>query len=324
MNPASKLLPLTVVVALLASGCARDGYYYDRNEEYRDARMTEPLDLPESRQPGRYQDAMPVPSASSDFLASDDEFEAPRPLALATGRQEEDAFVEMRDAGADRWLLVNAAPANVWPRLQGFVEQRGLQVTALDPASGRIETDQAVLRVRQGLRGNTSEVRCENVAATAGAPAPYDQCLTALNSYLTSMGAQEQSVSLAAQNLSRNDRVRLENQAGEWQLLLSLGLDRAWSELHYQLENSFDSETRQLVDQNRSTGEFLVDYAPRDADRGGFLGFFEGDAPVRRYRLQVDNAGPESTRVTVAPTDGEPLSSAESRELLDALATALR
>ena len=46
MNPASKLLPLTVVVALLASGCARDGYYYDRNEEYRDARMTEPLVLP--------------------------------------------------------------------------------------------------------------------------------------------------------------------------------------------------------------------------------------------------------------------------------------
>lgn len=324
MNPASKLIPLTVVVALLASGCARDGYYYDRNEEYRNARMTEPLNLPESRQPGRYQDAMPVPRANSDFLASSEEFDAPRPQPLAASRQGEEAFVEMREAGADRWLLVNAAPASVWPRLQGFVEQRGLEVTTLDPANGRIETDQAVLRVRQGLRGNTSEVRCENLAASAGAASAYDQCLAALNGYLTSMGAQDQSVSLAAQTLSRNDRVRLENQAGEWYLLLSLGFDRAWSELHYQLENSFDSETRQLVDQNRSTGELLVDYAPRNADRGGFLGFFEGDAPVRRYRLQVESAGPESTRVNVAPADGEPLSNGEARELLDALATALR
>lgn len=324
MNPALKLIPLTVAIALMASGCARDGYYYDRNEEYRSAQMTEPLTLPATREATRYQDAMPVPRANSDFLA-EGEFEAPRPQALAASRQGEQAFVEEREAGEDRWLLVNAAPASVWPRLQGFVDQRGLAVTALDPASGRIETDQAVLSVRQGLRGNTSEVRCAQPGVVSGASASsHAQCLAALNSYLSSMGGQEQSVSLAAQTLSRDDRVRLENQGGEWQLLLALGFDRAWSELFYQLENEFSGENRQLIDQNRSAGEFLVEYAPRGADEGGFFGFFGSDAQTRRYRLMVDGRGQNTTRVRVASADDQPVSDSDARELLDTLATTLR
>ncbi|MEC9482032.1 MAG: outer membrane protein assembly factor BamC [Halomonas sp.] len=322
MKPALKLIPLTVAIALLASACSRDGYYYDRNEEYRSARMTEPLVLPESRQQSRYQDAMPVPRASSDFFA-EDEFEAPRPRALAAARQDtQAAFVEDRQVGADHWLLVNAAPASVWPRLQGFVEQRGLAITALDPSRGRIETGQAVLSVRQGLRNETSEVRCQN-PGTIGATAPHEPCLTALSSYLASEGDQAQSVSLAAQNLSRDDRVRLENQAGNWQLLLSLGFERAWPELRYQLEN-FEGEGLRLVDQNRSSGEFLVEYAPGEAGDDGFFGLFGTDAASQAYRLLVDEPSQGMTRVRVAPAGDAPAEGSAARELLDTLASTLR
>lgn len=319
MTPVLKLIPLTVAIALLASGCGRDGYYYDRNEEYRAAEMTEPLRLPETRQASHYQDAMPVPQANSDFL-TEGEFDAPRPQPLAGSRQGEQRFVEEREAGADRWLLVNAAPASVWPRLQAFVEQRGLTVTGLDASRGYIETEQAVLSVRQGLRGNTSEVRCEN----AGVSGAYAQCLSALNGYLAASGEQDQSVSLAAQNLSRNDRVRLENSAGEWQLLLAVGAERAWSELLYQLENDFGGDGRGLVDQNRSRGEFLIEYTPRNAEEGGFLGFFGDEEQARRYRLLVDEPSQGTTRVRVAAADDAPLDGGEARELLDTLAATLR
>lgn len=317
MNPVFKWMPLILATALVVSGCGRSGYYYDRNDEYRDAHLTQPLTLPDTRQLNRYQDAMPVPPASSDFLAQGD-FDAPRPQPLTGGNQSEQKFVEQREAGADRWLLVNTAPAAIWPRLQAFVAQRGLETRALNAAQGRIETDQATLSVRQGLRGNTSEVRCETAMA-----ADEPQCLSALNSYLTSYAQEQQSVSLAAQNLSRDDRVRLENAGGAWQLLMALGFDRAWSELFYQLENNFDGKGNKLIDQNRSTGEFLVEYTPRD-EGGGFFGLFSGDAEPQQYRLLVDEASPGRTRVRVAATDDESLNGSDVRELLDTLAATLR
>jgi len=316
MRPVFKWMPLAIGAALIISGCGRDGYYYNRNEEYRSARMTEPLQLPETIDPRRYQNAMPVPDANSDFMASG-EFEVPRPEPLAVSGQGDGRFVELREAGNDRWLLVSAAPASVWPLMQGFVEAHGLQVTALDAASGRIETPQAVLRVRQGLRGNTSEVRCEGPAAANG------QCLRAVQGYLSAVGEEERSVSLAAQNLSRVDRVRLENQQGEWQLWLALDFARAWSELRYQLENNFGDEGRQLLDQNRSAGEFLVEYAPGD-DGDGFFGLFDDDAEPQRYRLLVTDAGANATRVSVVSADDSPLAHGEARELLDSLAATLR
>ena len=133
MRPLFKWMPPVIAAMLVLSGCGGDGYYYDRNEEYRDARMTEPLDLPETRAERRYQNAMPVPDANSDFLASG-EFEAPRPQSLAAATQGDERFVELREAGDDRWLLVSAAPASVWPQLQSFTEDHGLDVTALEKA----------------------------------------------------------------------------------------------------------------------------------------------------------------------------------------------
>lgn len=317
MNPALKLIPLTVAIALLISGCGRDGYYYDRNEEYRSAQLAEPLRLPETRQASRYQDAMPVPRANSDFLA-EGEFDAPRPQPLSIRQQGEQRFVEAREAGGERWLLVNATPASVWPRLQTFVAQQGHEIVTLDASRGRIETAQATFSVRQGLRGNTSEIRCQEAAATA------TRCLGALEDYLAATGGQGKSVSLAAQTLSRDERVRLENRNGEWQLLLALGFERAWSELFYQLENTFVGDGRELLDQNRSRGEFLIEYTPRGADTGGFFGFFGGKEQARRYRLQVDEPSPGMTRVRVAAADDQPLSDSNARELLDTLAATLR
>ena len=316
MNPVFTWMPLIVVAVVALSGCSRDGYYYDRSDEYQTAEMSQPLDLPDARRSSRYQNAMPVPDARNDFSAEGD-FEVPRPQPLAGSREADLAYVELREAGDDRWLLVNASPGSVWPQLQGFVESRGLTASTLDASQGRIVTEEADFQVRQGLRSGTSEVRCTVPTAAGG------QCLTALQGYLDSRSEQAGGVSLAAQSLSQEQRIRLLKRDDRWQLQLALGIDRAWSELQYQLSNNFTGEGRKLVDRNRSAGDFLIDYTPREED-GGWFDWFGGDAEPRRYRLHVASAGAGESLVTVAAADGESLGDSEARAVLDALASTLR
>ena len=85
MKPVLKWMPLVLCSSLVLSGCGlfQDGYYYDRNDEYQNAKMTQPLDLPASRNQVRYQDSMPVPQADSDFASTEAMDDAPRPQPAA-------------------------------------------------------------------------------------------------------------------------------------------------------------------------------------------------------------------------------------------------
>ncbi|WP_110649832.1 outer membrane protein assembly factor BamC [Salinicola peritrichatus] len=317
MKPILKWMLLMLCSSLALAGCGlfQDGNYYDRNDEYRNAKMSEPLQLPDSRNPIRYQDSMPVPQADSDFMASEADGDAPRPQPLAASQGDDQPYVELREAGSERWLLINAAPASVWPRLQGFAVDHGVNTTAIDAANGRIQTAQGALSLRQGLRSGTSEVRCD-IGGSA-------QCLSAVKAYLEANGGADSGVSLAAQPLDQNERVKLLNRQGHWQLDLALDAERAWSELLYQLQN-FDAERLKLVDQNRSAGQFYVDYRPLDADSGGWFDWFGDDNDgFQHYRLQLDSDA-ATTTLTVSDPDGGEVPGAAARELLDAIAATLR
>lgn len=317
MKPILKWMPLMLCSSLVLSGCGlfQDGYYYDRDAEYRDAKMAEPLQLPDSGNALRYQDSMPVPQADSDFIASQADDDAPRPQPLASGQGDDQPYVESRQAGSERWLLVNAAPASVWPRLQGFATDHGINATSANAASGRIDTAQGSLSLRQGLRNGTSEVRCDIGGSS--------QCLSSVKAYLEANGGGDTGVSLAAQPLDQNERVKLRNRDGGWELDLALDGERAWTELLYQLQNGFDDGRLELTDQNRSTNRFYVDYRPLDADDGGWFNWFGDDDNYQHYRLQLSASG-ASTVVSATDPDGKAVPAAAARELLDAIASTLR
>lgn len=111
MNSALKWMPLAAVIALATAGCARDGFYDDRNIDYVEAQRSAPLSLPASRDEQRYRDAMPVPQATGTLRRDGERFRAPSPERLATGRAVERDFVERREVGDDRWLVVGPTPA---------------------------------------------------------------------------------------------------------------------------------------------------------------------------------------------------------------------
>ena len=322
MNSALKWMPLVAAIALAASGCARDGYYHDRNIDYAEASGSSPLILPETRNPNRYRDAMPVPEAADAFRAPDGRFRAPSPQPLAAGRAAERDFVERRDIGRDSWLVIGADPGTVWPQLEDFARTRGLPVTASDTSRGVIETPQARLSVRQGLRAGDSEVRCDRNGA------PVATCLEEMERFFGARSASASSSSLAAQRLAGEERLRLEQQGDAWRVLVPLDIDRTWAELSHQLQQDFTvEERRELLDGNPAAHDFLISYMTQsERNRNPLQIIFSPDVRQmsQQIRLVLESAGPEQTVLRAENASERAFTPEDQRELLERVSGLLR
>lgn len=321
MNPALKWMPLVVSIALVTAGCARDGYYHDRNIDYVDAQQSQPLRLPDSRDTSRYRDAMPVPEARGEFVASEERFRAPRPDSVARGGQRD--FVETRESGSDRWLLVNADVSDVWTRLEEFSRRQGLNVTDNQPERGILATSEATFNVQPGIRTGSSEVRCEQGGTT------HTECLVALNQYLSAESQTASASALASQRAQQQqETVRLERSDDSWALLLATDISRAWAEMEYQLGRNFTQENRELLlESDPDSRDFLIEYmTASERNRGVFSIVFSADVSqsAQWLRLSLDQAPSGETRVQVVNESDRALSADDARELLDRVAALLR
>ncbi len=321
MNSALKWLPLVAVMAL--AGCARDsGYYHDRNVDYAEATTAPALNLPESRDPQRYRDAMPVPQAAGDFRAADGRFRAPSPQALGAGRGMERDFVERRGIGRDAWLVVGADPGAVWPQLEDFARTRGLGIQASDSSRGVIETSQARLSVRQGLRAGDSEVRCDQQGAPVGA------CLDALEEYFGARSATASASSLAAQRLAGEARLSLEQRGDEWLVEIPLEIDRTWAELDHQLRQDFTvEERRELLESDPAGRGFLISYMTvSERNRNPLQIVFSPDVRQmhQQIRLVLESEGPRQTMLRAVNASERDFNPEDQRELLERVAGLLR
>ncbi|WP_245904518.1 lipoprotein, NlpB [Billgrantia lactosivorans] len=323
MNSALKWMPLVAVAALATAGCAREGFYDDRNIDYVEAERSAPLVLPQGRNEQRYRDAMPVPEASGSLNRGDDGFEAPSPERLASGGAVEREFVERREVGSDRWLVVGADPGMVWPQLQDFARARGLQVQSSDDSRGVMETAQGRLSVRQGLRAGDSEIRCDQNGQ------PVAACLDALEQHFSARSESASAASLAGQQISREDRLRLEQvDSGEWVVRIPLEIDRVWAELNHQLEADFSVENRrELLEQNPERHDFLVSYMTvSERGRGMLQIILSPDVRQmpQEIRLVLESDGPESTTLRAVNESERRFTEEDARELLERVSGLLR
>lgn len=322
MNSALKWMPLAAALALVTTGCAREGYFHDRNIDYSEARSSAPLMLPDSRDTRRYRDAMPVPQAAGDFRATGSRFSAPSPQRLATGRATERDFVERRDIGQDSWLVVGADPGAIWPQLEDFARTRGLDIVSSDSSRGVIETSQARLSVRQGLRASDSEVRCDRAGA------PIAACLEGLEDFFGARSATASASSLAAQRLATEDRLQIEQQGDDWVVRIPLEIDRTWAELSYQLEQDFTvEERRELLESDPTAHDFLISYMTRtERDRNPLQIVFSPDVRQmsQQIRLVLESSGPERTVLRAVNASERDFLPSDQRELLERVASLLR
>ena len=324
MNSALKWIPLVALAALAMAGCAREGYYDDRNIDYVNAQRSAPLTLPDSRNEQRYRDIMPVPQAQGRLHVGDERFSAPAPSRLGSGSTVERDFVERREIGNDHWLVVGMDPSMVWPQLQDFARTRGLQVQASDDSRGVLQTTQGQLSVHQGLRAGDSEVRCKMNGRSVAA------CLEALEQHFSARSATASAASLAGQQISRDeDRLRLEQlDSGEWVVRIPLDIDRVWAELNHQLEADFSVENRrELLESNPQRHEFLVNYMTlTERDRNPLQVVFSADVRqmTQDIRLVLESDAAGRTTLRAVNESERRFSEEDARELLERVSGLLR
>ncbi|XKF17021.1 outer membrane protein assembly factor BamC [Halomonas sp. BLK-85] len=321
---ALKWIPLALATALVMSGCARDGFYHDRNLDYADIELGEPLMLPDTRDPRRYGDALPIPRA--DMLGSVDQVADVRPpQAMGVGSRMEAEFVERREIGDQQWLVVNAAPADVWPQLEGFIGSRGMNVTAVDNDRGRIETDQGQLSVQRALRSGSTEVRCEQGGQSSS------RCLDALQRYFEGRSASASNsaseASWQAQRMDEEDALVFRQQDERWEVVIPHPVEPVWAEINHFIEQDFSVEgERNLLEANANEYAFLVNYMTlSERNRNPLQIVFSAD--VRQMsqdiRLELEDNGNETVLRAINASE-RAFTADDQRELLERVAGYLR
>ncbi|MGM0520488.1 MAG: lipoprotein, NlpB [Pseudomonadota bacterium] len=321
-TPALKWIPLALVTAMALSGCAREGFYDDRNLDYVDVEPGSPLSLPESRNPQRFGDALPVPEVTSPSrLSEPSDVRPPQPLTLAGGI--ESAFVESREIGDQRWLVVAADAGTVWPLLESFVRSQPVDVTRVSPSQGVINLAQGQISLQSALRAGHSEVRCEQQGTSLAS------CLNALDDYLSARASTEGTLSssLNAQRYADQKSLAFRQEGGQWAVNIPYQADRVWAELDHFLALDFDVEgQRELIEARPSDYAFVVDYTPRELrDFGLWTRMMNPLTNTSPYRVRL-TLEPRGEQVVLrAQNSGErDLSAEHQRELLERVAGYLR
>lgn len=320
-QPALKWVPLALAAGIALSGCARDGFYDDRNLDYTEVAPAPPLVLPETRNVQRYQDAMPVPQASLQGSRVERAAEVVPPPSMSIGSGLEPEFVERRQVGSDAWLVVAADTGAVWPQLEAFARSRGLGIVQSDANRGVIETTQATLSLQSALRAGSSEVRCEQGGRTV------TNCLDALEEYLGARSATASASSWNAQRLSGERSLQIRQQDGEWQVVIPQSAERVWAELDHYLTLDFTVENRrELIEKSPDEYAFLVNYMTASEEgRNPIQVVFSRD--VRRMsqqiRLVLEPRGDQSVLRAINASDRE-FTADDQRELLERVSGYLR
>ena len=319
---ALKWVPLALAAAVALSGCARDGFYHDRNLDYTEAAPVPPLVLPETRNTQRYRDALPVPQAATQGTRLDEAAEIRPPQSLAIGSGLEPEYVERREVGDQTWLVVAADTGTVWPQLEEFVRSRQLAVQESSASQGVIVTSQAEIRLQSALRAGSSEVRCESGGRTMAS------CLDALESHLNARSASASvSSSWTAQRLNDEQTMQVRQQGDEWEVVIPQPIDRVWAELNHYLELDFAQEgQRDLLASDPNSHEFLVEYMTEtERNRNPLQIVFSADVRKmsQEIRLALQPNG-DQTILRAINASERAFSADDQRELLERVSGYLR
>ena len=319
---ALKWVPLALAAAVALSGCARDGFYHDRNLDYTEAAPAPPLVLPETRDAQRYRDALPVPQAATQGTRLDEAAEIRPPQSLAMGSGLEPEYVERREVGDQTWLVVAADTGTVWPQLEEFVRSRQLSVQQSSASQGVIVTPQAEIRLQSAMRAGSSEVRCESGGQNMAS------CLDALESHLSSRSASASvSSSWTAQGLTDEQTLQVRQQDEEWEVVIPQSIDRVWAELNHYLELDFAQEgQRDLLASDPGSHEFLVEYMTEtERNRNPLQIVFSADVRKmsQEIRLALQPDG-DQTILRAINASERAFSADDQRELLERVSGYLR
>ncbi|MDC0661971.1 outer membrane protein assembly factor BamC [Marinobacter sp. SS21] len=309
------LAGFAVSIALTAglSGC---GMLEDRSLRYVDAPEGEALDTVGERQRDRIGNAYPIREVEASKGGRMFADELPAPPDMTAEILEQNYLIEQLDDQV--WLLINELPGQVWPGVTAYLSDRGFGVAHDSPQLGLVQTELAnysrnaralvgledggqtepkVLlqaRVAPGVRRKTTEVqlRPRQVQGSPSELIPWQSTverleieralLEDLSSFLQAR-VDTKSYSRAALGMASEPRVRMLSEAEQpVAIRMDLAFDRAWGEVKRALADA----GVQVVDLDRSAGQFYVDFRSRSEKTSGWFDWF-GDEPEPVYTFHV-------------------------------------
>ncbi len=152
-HPVRRLVPVLATAALLA-GCSGtidetiDSVMPKREATYKSSRSLPPLEVPPDLSSTTLNDSLQVPEPRGGSATLSEYNDASRQVAAAgsSGVLPDLAAARVERSGDKRWLVVQAPPAQVWPRLRDFWLEQGFLISLEDPSIGIMETDWAEKR----------------------------------------------------------------------------------------------------------------------------------------------------------------------------------
>lgn len=340
------LIPALTAVSIAVSGCgwlfSDKGVFRDRGDDYRRARVEKPLQIPPELAQIEADQDFAIPTIASNAVL-EGKFEAPRPASLDGDPSAEQ--VRIRNLNNVNWILVEATPGEVWPRVRQFLNTNQLYVTRADATEGVIETawlqpkaegtsrERYRFRIEQGVQRGSSEVYVLQAGAVAGNNWPATssdlaretEMIKALAQFIADNGSTGAVSMLAQRGIESRGKVFLNKPAGEHpHLRLELPFERAWSSLMLALPKADFA----IEDQNHEGRELWVRYAPSvdPADEPGvwtrFWSWVFGDEddlnnPKIIYVLRLQTDSENAVRIHLSRQDGKAVNAALETELLN-------
>jgi len=292
-----------VCLSVSLSGCGmffgEEGVFRNRENDYLKADSLPPLVLPAGTNKEALTELYPIPPISAadfGYDATASEYEVPRPMPLSANMLQDN--VKIQRVGENSWILVNAAPGELWPRIRNFLNTNALNVTRADFKQGIIETDwlqfktdvdlqhKYRLQIDQGIQPETSEIHVTQISAAASAKPAAEQdwptksmnperekfLMDELAANLASDETQS-GTSLLAQGIGSNASAKAALGMYKNEPIMTLKLDktRTMATIAYAAKR----DGFQLFESDSSSGLFYVFYQnPEDAKPGWFKRFF--------------------------------------------------
>ena len=336
---------LVVTLALSASGCSwlfgDDGVFRDRSNDYRQARIEKPLELPEGMATNVYSDSYAIPEIS-DRSALNGEFAVPAPEPLSDD-VDRDA-VRINTLGDQSWILANGSPGQVWPRLRSFFNINKLSVQRADAVTGVLETvwlkpstegvakERYRLRIDQGVQRGTSEIYILQADTNAGDerwpesssnPEREALMMQEVAQFLANNTTGGSVSMLAQQAIDSSGRVTIEQDgSAEPYIRLQLPFSRAWASVGRAVRKADIS----IDDLDRNQRIYYVHYdkdqqADDDKKSGWFSSWFGSDSDEakqsgRAYFIRLTDESSQAVEITVERQSGEAMNDGEADQIL--------
>ena len=263
-----------------------EGMFRDRQGEYLQAETIPRTVIPEGLDGYIIDDLLVIPEIGDQ--AAQPYLDAPRPRPLEGASDREVVIQRMTDRA---WIIVDASPAEVWPRIRDYWRQENIQIATENPTIGQMDTawferpsdvlnrEKFRVVIDNGFQDNSSEIRLIHVKAPRATPV-FEQInwpersedfeveyetLSDLSSYLADVADlnSASSVSFLAGNISSAGKATIfTTPAGTDVLSLQADYSRIWAAVGRALRRA----GMEITSENADIGMYEVLYVPGSED----------------------------------------------------------